>query len=886
MIRIIHFLCLLTFPISSAIFAQTIYVATDGNDNNSGAINSPYKTFNKAISTMTAGGTCIIKGGVYEEEFIINTSGTSGNYITFKAANGEEVEIRATSSISGWQLHTGTIYKANVNMTIDSKLQAVYHNNNYMDLARWPNNSDANRWTLNTVPVTGGSASNFLADDIPNIDWTGGMVYYLGAHSGTSWTRSITNSTNTSIEHAGVNINSWPFTPHNPTVWRDNPNNNRGQIYLFNKLEALDYANEWYQDNITNTLYFQPSDGNKPIDGEVTYTKHAYAAQLNGNYIKLEGINFFGGSVKINGNHAIFINNKITHGVEGHDDLNNTSASVGRAAIEILGESTLVKNCTLNHSATSGISIQNWAGAHNTTIEANTIKNTDYLGIHATPIRSSANNVTIVKNTILNAGRDGIYVSGQNCEVAYNDVSYAELINSDSGVFYTVGNSTLKNTEIHHNWLHDSTAPNYSHKIGEPAKAAGIYLDNNSKGYTVHHNVVWNVSWSGIQVNWNNTNLDFYHNSFWNAERAMDSWVNGYDQENNKIYNNFANTGSWFAGNGSSEFDIQNNLISASSPFTDANNQNFYPEENSTIVDQAKIISGFEKSFMGNAPDIGAYEYGGTKWTAGINAVRDTGAPLPNNPNYGYAQNFETAPSEEVPANDDLIVDYDNDYVIGNNGPAASEKQLGSWAENPFKTDLNSSNNALKITEEVGGKAWAYPALLFGTRGFTMNASEGKHLLIKFLATNKTDFSFTIIPWIGGTASTGITKNFSGLNSNTWYQTSFDFTEASDGYIARLDLKFDNNEGVYFVDDFIQSTTGILTVENVNRKRIAVFPNPTNNYLSISGDDSIQSVVIFNKVGKKLFTFNNHQNMDVSSLSPGIYLLKTDNGTTFKFIKY
>jgi len=623
-------LSIIILVFQSALFSQNVYVATDGSDSNDGSENSPFRTFSKAVSEMSSGDACIIRGGIYEEALIVNNSGSAGNYLTFKPADGETVQIRATKGINNWQIHSGNTYKATVNMSIESRFRVVYHNSEYMDLARWPNNTDNNRWTIDCTPVNGGDGTHFLANGIPNIDWTGGLVYYLGAHSGASWTRTITNSTTSRIDHTGVNIANWPFTPHNPTVWRNNPGNNRGQLYLFNKLEALDFSREWYYDSTSNTLYFQPADGNLPVDGAVEYATNKFSAELFGDYIKVEGIEFFGGSVKIHNNadNNIIENCKVIHGSEGHDSLTNTGASVGEASIEVLGENTVIKDCMVNHSTVNGIMINNWSGAHNSTIEGNTISNIDYNGIHATPIRSTANNVSILKNTITNAGRDGMYVAGLNCEVAYNDVSNAEKINSDSGVFYTVGNASLKNTEIHHNWFHDSTAPLYSHATGDPGKAAGIYLDNNSKGYTVHHNVIWNVSWSAYQVNWNNTNLDFFHNTIWNAERAMDSWVNGFAQSNNKIYNNFANTGSWFTGNGSQEFDIQNNLISTTSPFEDANNLDFMPKNASAVVDNAMVISGFTKPFQGSAPDIGAYELNGIRWTAGVGAIEDTSQPL------------------------------------------------------------------------------------------------------------------------------------------------------------------------------------------------------------------------------------------------------------------
>ena len=712
----------------------TIYVATNGDDGNDGTVDNPYRTLSKAVSEMSAGATCVIREGVYREILDVTANGTSGSPITFKAADGEKVEIRATNTVSGWQLHNGNIYKATVNMSIESRFRAVYHNDEYMDLARWPNNADNDRWTVDCVPVTGGDGSHFLADNIPNIDWTGGLVYYLGAHSGTSWTRPITASTTSRIDHNGVNINNWPFTPHNPTVWRNYPGNNRGQLYLFNKLEALDFAREWYYDASINTLYFQPANGTAPADNEVEYAFSKFVAEIKGDYIILDGIEFFGGSVKIHNNadNNSILNCKVIHGNEGHDSLTNTSAQVGEAAIEVLGANTVIKGCTINHSAVNGITVQNWSGAHNSTIEKNIISNTDYIGIHSSPIRSSANNVKILKNTIFNTGRDGIYVAGTDCEIAYNDVSASQKINSDSGIFYTVGNTTLKNNEIHHNWFHDATAPSYSHETGALAKAAGIYLDNDSKGYTVHHNVVWNVSWSGYQVNWNNTNLDFYHNTIWNAERAMDSWVNGRDQANNKIYNNYANTGSWFAGNGPTEFDIQNSPIFPDSPFVDAANLNFMPNAGSALVDEGMVISGFDKPFQGGAPDVGAYERGGTMWTAGVDAIEDTGEGemLSIYDTRFTIQTFtESCPGMD---NGKLEIDADltGDYVVTFNGTDTNFTDDISF-ENiaPGTYDLcisfNGETESQCSTIIIGEAAQVFGKSVLSSNKITMSISEG-----------------------------------------------------------------------------------------------------------------------------------------------------------------
>ena len=619
-----YYILLLILSIANNLMGATIYVSTTGDDSNIGTISAPFSSFSKAISVMKAGDTCIIRGGVYREKLIINKSGNAANYLTFKAAEGEEVVINATTVINNWELYKGNIFKSTVNVDMPSRYRAVYHYGDYLDLARWPNNDDDGRWTLDCEPVLGGDASTFEVKKLPNTDLTGASVYYIGAHSGTSWTRKITSNNTNTINFTAVDINKWPFRPHNPTIWRNYYDNNRGQLYVYNNIELLDHAREWYYDETSKTLYLHTADGKIPSDGSVEYASHRSIAELKGKYITLEGITFFGGSIKIKNkaDYNKILNCKVVHGSEVFDTFTNVTTSLDDASILVLGDNTLVKGCEINHSTANGISIPKWA-APNCVIEGNTISNSNYLGIHASALRTNADNIKIIKNRIFNAGRDGMFVASINSEIAYNDVSHSQKINGDSGIFYTVGTKKLKNTEIHHNWFHDAEAPRYSYGPRDPAKAAGIYLDNDSKGYTIHHNVVWNVSWSAIQINWNNVNLNFYHNTLLNAATAMDAWPNGRKQPNNKIYNNYANTGAWYEGAGPEEFKIKNSPIFSESPLEDAENLNFIPVETSPLVDKGIIIPGFSKAFLGSAADIGAYERGGIAWTAGVDAVED-----------------------------------------------------------------------------------------------------------------------------------------------------------------------------------------------------------------------------------------------------------------------
>jgi hypothetical protein len=79
---------------------NTFYVATAGNDSDSGTIDHPWRTIQKAANSLAAGDTVLIRGGVYvlrkEDEEIRPTSGLPDRYTTFKAYPGESVTIQGS----------------------------------------------------------------------------------------------------------------------------------------------------------------------------------------------------------------------------------------------------------------------------------------------------------------------------------------------------------------------------------------------------------------------------------------------------------------------------------------------------------------------------------------------------------------------------------------------------------------------------------------------------------------------------------------------------------------------------------------------------------------------------------------------------------------------
>ena len=81
------------FAVSIPVHAATLYVATSGNDANTGAISAPFRTITRAANMAKAGDQVQVRGGVYFENVNISSQGTSAARITFRSYTGETAII-------------------------------------------------------------------------------------------------------------------------------------------------------------------------------------------------------------------------------------------------------------------------------------------------------------------------------------------------------------------------------------------------------------------------------------------------------------------------------------------------------------------------------------------------------------------------------------------------------------------------------------------------------------------------------------------------------------------------------------------------------------------------------------------------------------------------
>ncbi|SEQ90694.1 right-handed parallel beta-helix repeat-containing protein [Neolewinella agarilytica] len=600
------FILAIFFFFSCALSAAEYHVSKTGSDDNDGTAAAPFLTIGKAAGLAVAGDIVIIHEGTYEEMLRPANSGSPGNPITFRAAGEDRVILTAMQALNGFTADGNSRFKTTIDWDLKQE-NFVMNGATAMDLARWPDNTDGNPFTLNSLRNDSGSPGEtefnaFLTDsDIPDFDWTGGSILFYGDRPGSGWTTWKAFITSSSAGRVNFDLEKnqdWIRTFHPPA--------DGGDYFLEGIKEVLDYQNEWWFDEASKTLYVQLPGGEQPADGQVQMRRRSLVVDLKGkDYISLENFAIFGGKVEIEGRGNRLYGMSSFYGSYTRGITRNFHAESRAVDVKWNAVDTRIEHCEIGFGAGTGI----WDSGSGTTIENNYIHDFNFIGDYDAPLMvRGQNNALVLKNTITNGGRDGIQIISKNSRVGYNDISNSNLIADDCALLYTIG--TGLNMEIDHNWFHDA------YGRGDLKKAAGIYLDNDPEGVRVHHNVVYDTEWSSVQINWNGKDLDIFNNTLWDGSKAFDAWHKpGTAFSNVKIWNTLTNSPEL-----EPQSDKQNNVILASgaSPFMEESGLDFSLVEGSSAIDAGREISGITDGFQGAAPDAGAYESGRERWLAGV----------------------------------------------------------------------------------------------------------------------------------------------------------------------------------------------------------------------------------------------------------------------------
>jgi hypothetical protein len=573
--------------------------ASDGNDTNPGSSHLPFKTIQKAASTMHEGDSCFIHDGVYRETATPAASGTSQKPIVFLAYPNEHPVISGADLLTGpWSVYNGSIYKTSMATTSGSPpFNQLFVDHQMYNEARWPNTGINQLVNMNRAHAGAGTDANKLMDNaLPPGDFNGASVHIVPGDEWISSTKTINNYT------PGVGFtfsnNSWAGSESYYTPRAGNP------YWLFGALDGLDIATEWCLKKTGPQNYdcYLWCDGNDSPAGHLVEMKkrnHAFVLS-NKTFIRLKGVLIFAAAVLMDNSQNCLIEDCQIKYVDHFTqcDAYNTSHNPYNHQNRMSGSGNEWKKCSIIYSAGNGVHDR---GQRNKVTNC-IIHDVDYMATYAGAIyvNPDASGGVYSQNTLHDSGRFIFWHDGNNFLCSHNDMHHGSWLTRDCGIAYGWGVDG-RGAVISYNYVHDNLSLSYPR---------GIYIDNGCSNFIIHHNLVWNIPEISLNMSCPIDNVLYFNNTILaSCGQAFGGWfVPPADQSTCRVINNlykcsfgnFAPIPPELHNNGNYAVNADGTLTSTSG-----------------AINTGYVIPGITDGYIGNAPDIGCYEYGVEPWTAG-----------------------------------------------------------------------------------------------------------------------------------------------------------------------------------------------------------------------------------------------------------------------------
>ena len=614
--------------------ASQYFVATNGDDANDGSKDSPFQHIQTAADKMKAGDVTYIRGGHYFEQ--VNLSGVNGTEekpFTFKAFGHEKVTLDGTVAIkSKWQKYQGNIYQTKINQPV----WQLFVNDKSMTSARWPNGNwyDGSVWDKKKSmmwPEKGkGKLGHYYNKELTalNFDLTGGIIV---VNSGsfktyqTKITKHQAGNDHFSYNTKGVKSH---FSFKDGVV--------RHGYFLEGKLGLLDEENEWFFDAETKQLYLWAEGGVNPDTLNVSGKIQSYAFNIErSEHINLEGINFFATTFRVERSSFVKVEDADLNYPSYSKRMLGDVSPIDVTKMVVKKEEDIANNYLLNCKIayTDGPAIE-MNGTGNV-VENCYMHDIDYSCTHKggyTLNMVNAKELVFKRNTIKTTGCSELFKAGVRNRIELNDLSDSGHLQND-GSMIQLSVKQQHNGIVRYNWVHDSVKQ-------------GIRFDNKNTPNAPYGNnghVFNNVAWKTDRIYFKGDNHFVFNNL------SFDNHLNDLIVSSNKAIqghnhktitrNNISNK---FSGHRTKPIKkypvpgiVDHNWDGVTlgkdvrSQLRDPDNLDFRPKADSDLVDAGKVIKDKINYFLGDAPDIGPYEFGALDyWIPGFQAEKAS-KPVP-----------------------------------------------------------------------------------------------------------------------------------------------------------------------------------------------------------------------------------------------------------------
>ena len=615
--------------------AATFYVSdVTGDDSRSSSeaqdVAKPWKTIQRAAGAMGFGDTCLIRAGTYRETVMPQAGQAFRNY------KGERVVVSGCNIISsdGWTRHGGNVFKASV----PDAVYDVFVDGHYMDKARWPDADTDVMRKKEWVPTVNGGRRNAgwveFDQGLP-ADFVGG--FYTGHNGNNAFNFNhgrIAGQNGRRIEVTHLNFRWWQGVPGHIGAGTGN---------IIDHLNCLTTAKEWHWQD--ETLYLYAPGGGDPGSKQVEARVRLYGFDCSGrDSVRIAGLNFMGASLLMDGSNNCVVDGCTFKYVSpwgkhyyslgatgGQSDVNHYTVGGtidGTAGLYCRGDNNTLKNSVVMHGWGALVTLL----GSNSTVSNNHIEGANWITRqHTANITVSGANQKILNNTLRGCtGKmiafivydgvpiEGITIRGNDCR----KYAYA-MFDGGTACFYTNGNNDLKGAEISYNVIAENMTRN-------DRVSCGIYLDDGANDATIHHNVIHGGGHcrSGIFTHKGHKKIWVYHNSVWAVTDS--AWLsavwNGSRDAATMVYRNNHSGTRGYNQNGVPGTITQdhNRQHVPASELVDVVNMDFrIGLAGSASINAGQPIAGINDGFVGDGPDLGAFESKGVDWKAGATVKPD-----------------------------------------------------------------------------------------------------------------------------------------------------------------------------------------------------------------------------------------------------------------------
>ena len=547
--------------------------------------------------------------------------------------------------------------------------------------------------------------------------------------------------------------------------------------------------------------------------------------------------------------------------------------------------------------------------------------------------------VGIVKGNIT----DNVCSSSWGECITFSQCEYIDIVNNEvrNGSVNTLGGEGLdvkssKHMRVYGNVIHDLTKVglyidaydglNYDIEVFNNKVyncACGIVISSEERNavekISVYNNIVFDCVSHGISVvNWpthpNGTlypinNICIDNNTISSYNGICIDAINGtnFSIRNNIIYN-YTPINFW---NGPKEIILSNNLsnigsvadlgsgsIIADPNFVNSIKKDFHLSSGSPAIDSgAKTNSGFDFGNLnrpvGNACDIGAYEYGSTTSVSIPAKIKPAYTLITSNVSNTTDDGYENTSTNVVTLNSASIkmdftsstnkniaaVRFTNVYVpkgatILNARIKFRVTQTTNCDNDPVQIRAESTSNSLPLNTTIGSISSKIKTTNFSNwlTGSSVSGYDKRTSSLDFLVSelvSRTD-------WVSGNAMTFLFEFTSTADTGK----SFVFNSFESG-VNRPQLSI----------EYITSPVNELEYINKLNNVVKIFPNPAKDIISLEiGENSFRELLIYNILGKivlkRLIEPNTNKfNLDIHQLNNGLHIISLRNKTYSTNIK-